>query len=267
MRLLATADLHYNHAKSRPTADELIDRINREPASADALLLVGDVAAADGDALERCLARFRFPGPKLFVAGNHELWTNGPDSYRLFREDLPRRVRAAGWHWLQAEPFRVGDVAVVGSVGWYDYSFARASLGIPDRFYAAKVSPGAAERFTEYEGLLRPADDVGPPAREVVARWNDGRFVRLHRGDGAFLEELLVELRAQLDACRDARAVVAGVHHLPCRRRATSSGTSPGRTSAASGSAGCCWSSGTCATCSAGTATSPRAPPSATSTR
>ena len=41
---------------------------------------------------------------------------------------------------------------------------------IPDRFYAAKVSPGVAERFTEYEGLLRPADDVGPPAREVVAR-------------------------------------------------------------------------------------------------
>ena len=89
MRLLATADLHYNHPRSRESADEVIDRINRE--SFDVLLLVGDTAAADGDALEQCLARFTFTGPKLFVAGNHELWTHGDDSYRLFREELPRR--------------------------------------------------------------------------------------------------------------------------------------------------------------------------------
>ena len=215
MRLLATADLHYNHAKSRATADELIDRLNGE--RGDALLLVGDVAVADGDALEQCLARIRFEGPKLFVAGNHELWTNRPDSYRLFREELPARVRAAGWHWLQSDPFRLGDVAVVGSLGWYDYSFAQESLGIPHRFYARKVSPGVAERFDEYRDLLEPADDIGPVAREVMARWNDGRFVNLHRTDEAFLGELLGEMREELDACRGARTVVAAVHHLPFR--------------------------------------------------
>src|SRR5215207_2345333 len=133
MRLLATADLHYNHAKSRASADELIDRLNGE--KADVLLVIGDVAAADGDALEQCLSRFRFEGPRLFVAGNHELWTHGPDSHRLFREDLPRRVRALGWQWLQTDPFRLGNVAIVGSLGWYDYSFAQDSLGIPRRFY------------------------------------------------------------------------------------------------------------------------------------
>jgi predicted phosphohydrolase len=217
MRLLASADLHYNSAKSRPTAGELIDRLNRESDTADALLLVGDVAVGDGDALEQCLARIRFAGPRLFVAGNHELWTHGADSHRLFRDDLPRRVRAAGWHWLQTEPFRLGDVAVVGSVGWYDYSFAQASLGIPRRFYAAKVSPGVAERFGEYAHLLEQSDDVAPVAREVIARWNDGRFVKLHRSDEAFLDELLAELRQQLDACRGARTVVAAVHHLPFR--------------------------------------------------
>src|SRR3954469_13875835 len=102
MRLLATADLHYNHAKSRESADEVIDRINAE--RFDVLLLVGDTAVADGDALEQCLARFQFAGPKLFVAGNHELWTHDADSYRLFREDLPPRVRALGWQWLQSDP-------------------------------------------------------------------------------------------------------------------------------------------------------------------
>ena len=217
MRLLATADLHYNHAKSRATADELIDRINRDAGGADALLVIGDAAVADGDALEQCLSRFTFAGPKLFVPGNHELWTHGPDSHRLFRHDLPRRVRDVGWRWLQTEPFVAGDVAVVGSLGWYDYSFAQASLGIPKRFYERKISPGVAERFEEYRDLLEAADDVGPAAREVTARWNDGRFVRLHRSDGQFLDELLDELGAQLDAVRRVPTVVAATHHLPFR--------------------------------------------------
>jgi Icc-related predicted phosphoesterase len=213
MRLLATADLHYNHPRSRESADEVIDRINRE--AFDVLLLVGDTAAGDGDALEQCLSRFTFEGPRLFVAGNHELWTHADDSYRLFRDELPRRVRALGWRWLQSEPFRAGDVAVVGSVGWYDYSFAQASLRIPNRFYAAKVSPGVAERVAEYRHLLETADDVPPEARDVVARWNDGRFVNLHRSDQAFLDELRGELRAQLDALRGVSTVVAAIHHLP----------------------------------------------------
>lgn len=213
MRLLATADLHYNHLKSRSSADKLIGRINEE--KFDVLLIIGDTAAADSDALEQCLSGIRVTGPKLFVAGNHELWTHGDDSYRVFKDELPRRVRALGWRWLQDEPFRSGDVAIVGSVGWYDYSFAQASLGIPERFYERKVSPGVAERLDEYRDLMARTNDVGPVARDVVARWNDGRFVRLHRSDDAFLAELLADLRAQLDSLRDVPTVVVAVHHLP----------------------------------------------------
>ena len=215
MRLLATADLHYNHAKSMASAGELIDRMNA--AGGDVLLVIGDAAAADGDALEQCLSRFTFAGPKLFVPGNHELWTHSPDSYRLYRLDLPRRVRALGWSWLPSDPFMSGEVAVVGSIGWYDYSFAQDSLGIPHRFYAAKVSPGVAERLDEYAPLLERSDDVGPAARDVVARWNDGKFVKLHRSDEAFLGELIAELRQQLEASLAARTVIAAIHHLPFR--------------------------------------------------
>lgn len=215
MRLLVTADLHYNHPKSRPVADDLIDRMNR--AGGDVLLVVGDSAVADGDSLERCLSRFQFAGPKLFVAGNHELWTTGPDSYSLFADDLPRRVRALGWQWLETEPARFGDVAVVGTVGWYDYSFASDALGIPQRFYANKVSPGAAERLHEYVHLLSPADDIAPAGREAVARWNDGKFVKLGRSDEEFLDELLDRLDWQLDTVEDLPRVVAAVHHVPFR--------------------------------------------------
>ena len=115
MRLLLTADLHYNHGKSRPTADDVIGRMNA--AGGDVVVVVGDAAVADGDWLERCLGRFTHAGPKLFVAGNHELWTHGPDSYAAFMADLPRRVRDLGWRWLETDPFVAGDVAVVGTVG------------------------------------------------------------------------------------------------------------------------------------------------------
>jgi len=212
MRLIATADLHYNHARSARLAEELIERINGE--QADALLVIGDTATTDGTALEKCLGMFRCRGPRLFVAGNHELWSRDGDSYRLFKEELPRRVRGAGWHWLQDEPFVAGGWAIVGSIGWYDYSFASAGLGIPLRFYEQKVSPGAAAASPAHQWLLE-GDDVPEHARHMYARWNDGRFVRLGRGDPAFVEELLGQLQRQLEALRHVPHVLAAIHHLP----------------------------------------------------
>ena len=186
-------------------------------AGGDVLLVAGDTATSDGDAFERCLSRFQFAGPKLVIAGNHELWTRGPDSHEIFTEALPRRARALGWHWLENEPFRRDGLAIVGSVGWYDYSFALESTGIPPRFYEHKVSPGAAERLSEFAHLLEPADDIAPSAREVVARWNDGKFVKLGRSDAGFLTELLDSLEAQLSKLAGASQIIAAVHHLPFR--------------------------------------------------
>jgi predicted phosphohydrolase len=215
MRILLTADLHYNHPKGQSLADELIERMNL--AGGDVLAVVGDTAAADGDHLEQCLSRFRFPGPKLFVAGNHELWTRSSDSYALFNHDLPRRIRELGWQWLETEPFIAGDVAIVGTVGWYDYSFAVPELGIPRRFYEAKVSPGAAERFASFSHLFDRSDDIPLIAREIVARWNDGKFIKLGRSDEAFLQELLDRLSIQLQSLADVPNIIACVHHVPFR--------------------------------------------------
>ena len=183
----------------------------------DVLVVIGDTAVADGDSLEQCLSRFTFTGPRLFVAGNHELWTHGTDSHAIFTEQLPSRVRDLGWHWLETDPFVAGDVAIVGSVGWYDYSFAMPSLGIPHRFYAEKISPGAAERYSQFANLFDTSDDIPPIARELTTRWNDGKFVKLHRSDEAFLREILDRLWNQLTALSDKRRVVACVHHVPFR--------------------------------------------------
>lgn len=215
MRLLVTADLHFNHGRSRALAERVIADMNA--AGGDVLMVVGDTAAADGTAIEECLSLFRFSGAKLFVAGNHELWTNRADSHALFIDELPRRVRSLGWRWLQTDPFVEGNLAILGSIGWYDYSFAPEQLGIPRRFYQHKLSPGAAERFAEFAHLLNPSDDVGPQARQVLARWNDGKFVKLHRSDERFLDELLAQLGRQLESVRECDRVVAAVHHVPFR--------------------------------------------------
>lgn len=213
MRLLITADLHYNHPRSRALADEVIDRMNA--AGGDGVLVIGDTAIADGDALEQCLARFNIPGPRLLLAGNHELWTRRDDSRPIFFEELPRRAAALGWHWLEDEPFVADRFAIVGTVGWYDYRFAQPSLEIPERFYRAKVSPGAVRFVAGMTHLLQNPADVSGKAMEVVARWNDGKFIHLHESDEAFLEGRLTSLRRQLQQMRASPRVIAAVHHLP----------------------------------------------------
>jgi predicted phosphodiesterase len=215
MRLLVAADLHCDNARSRGGAIELIERINRE--LIDVLLVVGDVGNGDDDTLERSLERFTFLGPKLFVPGNHELWTRRGDSLRLHDDELPRRVRAVGWHWLPGAPFARGSVAVVGSLGWYDYTFAADYLGVPNRFYEAKISPGAARAIHSHPALFDDTSDIPDSAISVVARWNDGRFVKLPMSDESFCDRLLDQLHADLAAVASARQVVAAVHHVPFR--------------------------------------------------
>jgi predicted phosphodiesterase len=214
MRLIVTADLHFNHARSKALAIELIDRMNQ--AGADGVLIVGDTAVADGDDIENCLSRFTIAGPKLFLCGNHELWTRGPDSHQLFTSDLPRRIESVGWRWLETQPLLARSFAIVGTVGWYDYSFASPRLAIPARFYQAKMSPGAAE-YLRREDLLAERSDLTPDALELVARWNDGKFVKLHRSDKSFLEECLARLTAHLEKVAALPRVLVATHHVPFR--------------------------------------------------
>lgn len=215
MRLLITSDLHHNHNRSRPLAEEMIDQINHT--AGDVLVLVGDTAVLADGGLDACLSRITFPGAKLFVPGNHELWGRDMDSHHLFTDVLPVQVESLGWQWLQTTPFVSEAVAIVGSLGWYDYSFAQESLGIPRRFYEAKISPGAAERFDEFANLFQPDGDITPQSREVMARWNDGKFVALHRSDDEFLDELLALLKSQLEGLRQHPHVIAAIHQLPFR--------------------------------------------------
>ena len=242
MRILVTADLHYDIARSRKPAQELAERVC--DMHADAMVLVGDTAGADLAQLTECLRLFGgFGGKKLMVAGNHCLWVQPSDndpalpdnkpvderrttclgpSMRRYMELLPRAAAEAGFGLLDHQPAIIRDQAgqtmgLVGSVGWYDYSFRLDGLGVPEDFYRAKVAPGAANYMQEHRHLVEAnRHALTEQHLEMGSRWMDGVRVRLGISDEDFVELLARKLERQLgQIAPQVDQVAAFIHHLP----------------------------------------------------
>jgi predicted phosphohydrolase len=217
MRVLITADLHYDIARSKDSARRLAEEVLR--LQGDVLVLAGDTAGRDMAPLRECLGLFAdFPGEKLLVPGNHCLWCRGEEtSLDRYERVIPQLAAEMGFGVLDHSPVVRGGVGLAGSVGWYDYSFADESLGLPLEFYRAKIAPGAAAYRGGYEGLLeRHRDQLTPRHYDMGAQWMDGVYVRLGMSDEEFLATLCARLRGQLaDLSARAEQVVVFTHHVP----------------------------------------------------
>jgi len=224
MRLIVTADLHYDIARSMAPTEQLAARVNRH--GGDALLIVGDACGRDPDILRRCLALFdAFPGRVFYVAGNHDLWTYGGSSLERYERELADVCREAGAWYLDERPYIRDGIALVGSIGWYDYSFRQDSLGIPLRFYERKVAPGAAARLDEFRHLVDGHDDVTPSMLAITTRWMDGAYVRLPMTDIEFTKRIHDRLAEHLrHAAGEAERIVVAMHHLPFEEMVRRSG-------------------------------------------
>jgi len=197
MRVAITADLHYGaHAASDAAVRMLAGRMmERAP---DVIVIAGDVAVADPRKLVAALCLFAdSPARKLVIPGNHDLWSRdgGADSSAIWERLFSESARLGGFHRLDGAPIVVdgagGSVGFVGSIGWYDYSFADGRLGVPRETYAGKELPG-------------------------VARWNDGRFIRWRHDDEGFTRLAVDLLRRDLAAVSGrAQQIVAATHHVP----------------------------------------------------
>lgn len=218
MKLAVTADLHYDIARSVEPARRLAAQICE--LDSDVLLVLGDVGGRDVGIVREGLRLFDgFRGRKFFVAGNHDIWTDpGEDSLDRLERVLPEICEETGFHNLDMSPAVVDGVGLVGSMGWYDYSFRPERLGIPLRFYEAKIAPGAAARLEGYEHLLADMSDVPESAMRVGTRWMDGEYVRLPMSDVDFCRRLLDRAAAHLrEVNGSCRLIVFGTHHLPFR--------------------------------------------------
>src|SRR5262249_53394715 len=157
-----------------------------------------DVGA--GDHFAGCLALFAgLPGRKALVPGNHDVWVSGDDrrgdSLQVYREHLPRLCAAHGFHYLDSGPLYLteADLALVGSMNWYDYSWGRRGQA---------VSPEWEERVRD--------------KRFSRGRHNDANFVRWPYDDPGFPREAVAALERPLDeARRQARDTLVVTHHPP----------------------------------------------------
>jgi 3',5'-cyclic AMP phosphodiesterase CpdA len=196
MRLAVTADLHWG-------LDPRGDAATRELAlkvaelAPDALAIAGDVG--EDRAFGECLSLFRSLGcDRLVVPGNHDVWTRttDPTSTALYREHLPRLAGEAGFHYLDHGARVFGELALVGSMNWYDYSFADPAVELehPDaqQMYRAKRFPNGIH--------------------------NDGRYVRFGMTDEAFTAEVVERFLQDLTGLpTTVEHVVTLQHHPPVR--------------------------------------------------
>lgn len=181
----------------------------------DAFVIAGDVADTTA-AVEATLSEFTNVAPACFyLPGNHDVFVEGDpcharNSQEKYEKLLPRAAAAAGFRYLGLEPHRLGDVAFVGTLGWYDYTLRDPRLDV------------VVDRRTYRQGLWRHtrAFDHGnafwprhPGERRTNVQpastggdWCD---------DEAVCDRMLSQLGSQLDAVASAGAVVAAVHVVP----------------------------------------------------
>jgi len=139
-RVAVISDLHFDPAgdlTSPAAVAALVEEIRAaEPA---AVVLAGDLGHPLAN-FRRCLAAFHsLRVPLAVLAGNHDVWHDevGLGSRELWEHGLADATREAGALWLEDGELRLGDVAIVGSLAWYDYSAAPEHLRYPEEHYAA----------------------------------------------------------------------------------------------------------------------------------
>ncbi len=125
-KIIVTSDLHLGITESA-----LLNQLNMTIAAQrpDLTVLAGDL----GEPLENftdCLRIFAgLPGTAAVLPGNHDVWAReGAQSQELLEQILPRVTQSAGMLWLEDSVWRADDLAVAGSMAWYDYSAADPSL-------------------------------------------------------------------------------------------------------------------------------------------
>lgn len=196
MKLAITADLHWGHRKGSEPTRQLAARLHEQPP--DVLILAGDVGT--GILFEDCLKLFAsLPCVKAVLPGNHDLWVpvEEPkyDSLDLYQKLLPEAAARQGFLYLDRGPLVLSkDLAVVGSINWYDYSWGIDGI--------RQLYPGEEDRLRT--------------KRFTRGKHNDGVFVRWPIDDAGFTSLVTATLERQLEAaCEKADRLVIVTHHPP----------------------------------------------------
>jgi predicted phosphohydrolase len=180
LRLAVTADLHWGiNPRGDGATRLLVEFLSARPP--DVLILGGDLGA--GNDFAPCLALFdSLDCKKALVPGNHDIWVEAEDrrgdSLEVYEDWLPRQAAEHGFHYLDHRPLLLpeADLALVGSINWYDYSWTIDLLKAHARDWKFRLE---SKCFTR-------------------GRHNDARFVRWPLDDARFTERVAKNLEEQV---------------------------------------------------------------------
>ena len=208
MRVALVSDLHVDSSAANAEAiPEIVRGVERS--GADCLVLAGDVSA-DLNRLSEVLEAFAVVDvPRFFVPGNHDIWlhplTNfSPtiDTTTKYDRLIARRAREAGFSPVWRSVAMHEDVAFVGTIGWYDYSFAPEWMGLSRQDYERKQHEGLTwqdKNFVRWVSRRQKTSDRPLTDAQATGMFNDD------------LRALLLRASRR----RAVKRIVVVVHHVP----------------------------------------------------
>ena len=200
MRVCCFGDIHYYGF--RKDLERLARNVEGTYLESDVVVIVGDLTSSGSFShLEEVLSVVKEVVeslPMLVVPGNHDIYVtadevsrgiNSPLKLSLFNELVER----LGCIALMKSPYIINGVGFVGSIAWYDYSFAPEWLGL-------KINDFREKAF----GL---------------SIWADREFVKLPMSDEEFMLFLLNKFEEDIKKVYDrVDKIVTVLHHIPFRR-------------------------------------------------
>jgi len=145
LRIAAISDLHVLPDDSDRNLLESIKR-RVEELDPDVFIVAGDISDSL-EILSDSLSQLMVDScTNLYVAGNHDIWfedDKSPSSLEKYSKYMNEICSNNGFTHLPDYHFISGNIAFVGSIGWYDYSFRRPELEISMEHYEQKEYQGA----------------------------------------------------------------------------------------------------------------------------
>jgi putative phosphoesterase len=180
MRLHVLSDLHLDYPQNRNRLSALVAALKEHPA--DVLVVPGDLSHKTAQVDEALRHLADLAPTRLFVAGNHDVWVVKPkpeeatDSWRKL-DAFGDLCRQHGFHYLEEGNLDVAGLTFIGSMLWYDYSFANARLNDDRVDYADK-------RWRDLTYMDREYAKWGVPDADVALRLATALEKRLSSASG-----------------------------------------------------------------------------------
>lgn len=224
IKIAITADIHYASLMDRERLELYLASLVEQ--KADILIIAGDLCtfgAEDKSFKELVSILGAFPGRVLFTPGNHDLWTAN-DSFNLLTIQIPEISKKYGCHILDGNPYVIGGTGIVGSVGWYDYTFHEIPEHLRKIFcrYIYKFSCSSGEKIIKweeigYEELLSKSCSVSEDGENwKQGTWTDKYYIHWKLTDEQFLDFTIKTLEKDIQEIYDkVDSIIAVIHHLP----------------------------------------------------